>query len=191
MVNEPVHLATLERPVYEIRDNLSSRRTLAGDHLWGLEDLFFDEYDVDTVADTLEKNSQSGILIKGRYPGLGKSVAAVYWLLRKIRAGQKVAVAVPIHRLRTELVQMGIPEDCIMSFWELFGVDGCGRDKRCGSKFDQYDHVHFEEVFMASMAFVSRIFRDSTQFPNVSISATGDPYQTKAVLDAFTEYGNH
>ena len=191
MVNEPVHLATLERPVYEIRDNLSSRRTLAGDHLWGLEDLFFDEYDVDTVADTLEKNSQSGILIKGRYPGLGKSVAAVYWLLRKIRAGQKVAVAVPIHRLRTELVQMGIPEDCIMTFWELFGVDGCGRDKRCGSKFDQYDHVHFEEVFMASMAFVSRIFRDSTQFPNVSISATGDPYQTKAVLDAFTEYGNH
>lgn len=157
----------------------------------GLPDSF-DEYDKDAVADQLQEyQSIAGILIKAYKPGSGKTHAAVHLLKRMIDAGQKVAVAVPIHRLRTELVEMGIPEECIMTFWELFGVDGCGRDKRCGSKFDQYDHVHFEEVFMASMAFVSRIHRDSSRFPNISISATGDPYQTKAVLDVFTEYGNH
>lgn len=193
MTNQRVTFATLDRPVHEIRDNLSEVTTRhPGDPFCGLEELFFDEYDKDAVADQLEKyRHQGGTMVKASNPGVGKTQAAVHLLKRMIAAGQKVAVSLPIHRLRTELVEMGLPEECIMTFWELFGVDGCGRDKRCGSKFDQYDHVHFEEVFMASMAFVSRIHRDSCSFPHVSISATGDPFQTKAVLDVFTEYGNH
>lgn len=132
---------------------------------------FADEYDTKTINKYLKTHNR--VLIKGLYPGVGKSTLAK-------NSDNKALFGCPYNTL---CQQLRIDNYDAITYSKLFGLVGSDEEMKNIKKYDidDYNTIVFDEIFLYEPKRLKRISEIMNQYPDKHFIATGDCDQRSPV----------
>jgi len=132
---------------------------------------FADEYDTKTINKYLKTHNR--VLIKGLYPGVGKSTLAK-------NSDNKALFGCPYNTL---CQQLRIDNYDAITYSKLFGLVGSDEEMKNIKKYDidDYKTIVFDEIFLYEPKRLKRISEIMNQYPDKHFIATGDCDQRSPV----------
>lgn len=132
---------------------------------------FTNEYDTKTINKYLETHNK--VLIKGLYPGVGKSTLAKNY-------DNNALFVCPYNTL---CQQLRIENYNAITYSKLFGLVGSDEEMKNLKKFniDEYKTIVFDEIFLYEPKRLKRISEIINQYPQKVFIATGDCDQRSPV----------
>lgn len=141
---------------------------------------FNDEYDTKTINEYLKTHNR--VLIKGLYPGVGKSTLAKNY--------DKNALFISPYNVLCQ--EMRSDNYDAKTFAKLFGLFCFDKDMKTKGtlNIDEYKTIVFDEIFLYTPSELKRISQIMNQYPEKNFIATGDSDQREPVGFKNSEYLN-
>ncbi len=132
---------------------------------------FENEYDTKTINEYLKTHNK--VLIKGLYPGVGKSTLAK-------NSDNNALFSCPYNTL---CQQLRIDDYNAITYSKLFGLVGSDEEMKNIKKFniDEYNTIVFDEIFLYEPKRLKRVSELMNQYPEKHFIATGDCDQRSPV----------
>lgn len=162
------HIDEIHKYETEVRDYKSARAVRAI--------TVEDEYD--TTALNAVFDAERRLIVRGCYPGAGKTQALINW-----SEGKKVAFCAPYNTQTKWLAARGLTASTVFKFFGM-SLDDTGKCVIRRMNTSEYDAVVFDEFDSYENAMKHKVRRFAAENPDIKVFATGDVSQLENVGDA-------